>query len=41
MNWQNEIYRGPTNKLFDMEVKCSKVVEAEISNPAFLTDEDY
>jgi len=37
---KRDLSEVPTNKLFDMEVKCSKVVEAEISNPAFLTDED-
>jgi len=37
---KRDLSEVPTNKLFDMDVKCSKVVEAEISNPAFLTDED-
>jgi hypothetical protein len=30
----------PTNKLFDMMVKCSKAFEAEAGSIEFLTDED-
>ena len=37
---RRDLSEVPTNKLFDMTMKCSKALEAEISNPAFLTDED-
>ena len=38
---RRDLSEVPTNKLFDMTMKCSKALEAEISNPAFLTDEDF
>jgi len=37
---RRDLSEVPTNKLFDMMMKCSKALEAEISKPAFLTDED-
>lgn len=30
----------PTNKLFDMMLKCSKALEKEIPDPNFMTDEE-
>ena len=37
---RRDLSEVPTNKLFDMFMKSSKALEAEISYPTFLTDAD-